>query len=308
MTTTCASMGIINEQLAIIQPLASGWYAPYVATVAMLRLDMIHPTISGNKWYKLRYNLQLAREQGYRTILTFGGAYSNHLVAAAAAAKEYGLQSIGVVRGVHTTAERTDTLKDCSRYGMQLVFASREEYARKTDAIWLQAMAEQYDNPYIIPEGGANEQGVKGAADITKLIPIDYTHICVSAGTGTTLAGLRQALPTEQAVIGFVPMKQGSYLVNELIPYLSPKQNINWQLYDKWHFGGFGKWNDELIDFMNDFNNSNNIPLDMVYTAKMMYGVCQLLAEGYFAKQARVLCVHTGGLQGNVSIADRLAY
>jgi 1-aminocyclopropane-1-carboxylate deaminase len=290
----------------IIQPLEPEWYQPYVQAVDMLRLDLLHPIISGNKWYKLKYNIQHAVAAGYKSILTFGGGFSNHLIAAAAAAKEYNLSAIGIIRGHYP--QLTPTLAACQELGMQLIFVPKAAYERKTEESYLQELSIQYDHPFIIPEGGANEYGRKGIEEIAALIPASYTHICVSVGTGTTLAGLRNALPISQHISGFAPMKNGNYLKSEMAAHLSPAQNNNWQLYDAWHFGGFGKYNEELISFMNSFNETNQVPLDMVYTAKMMYGVKELLQSGRFPANAALLCIHTGGLQGNASIQDRLLY
>lgn len=299
-------MAIINEHKAIIQPLNPIWYQPCVPQMDMLRLDLIHPVISGNKWFKLKYNLEVALAKGYKSMLTFGGAYSNHLVATAAIAKEYGLSSIGIIRGNYAKNNPTATMDECKSYGMQLVFVSWEDYAKKTDEAWLKELSAEFNNPYIIPEGGANDVGRKGAEDIAKMIPDTYTHVCLSAGTGTTLVGLRNALPAAQKVLGFVPMKEGRYIKEEIEPYLQVKEN--WQLFDEWNLGGFGKWNNKLLAFMNNFYRINNIPLDIIYTSKMMYGLDELLLGRHFPDYARILCIHTGGLQGNSSVQDFLSY
>ena len=271
--------------------------------VAILRLDLLHPVISGNKWFKLKQNLSFAQEKGYKKIITFGGAYSNHLIATAAAAKEAGLQSIAIVRGYHAKENLTQTLKDCTIYGMQLQFVTREEYALKNEKDWLKNLSAQYPDAYIIPEGGNNELARKGIEEIALIIPDVYTHITVSVGTGTTFAGLRNAIDEKVRMVGFVPMKNGAYLKNEL-----QLEKGNWELIDDYHFGGFGKWNDELIDFMNEFYRINKIPLDIVYTSKMMYGLQEMIEKNEFDKGARILTIHTGGLQGNIGVADKLVY
>ncbi len=299
-------MDIIDESAIVIQPLSTGWVGNEAIQVDMLRLDLIHPVVSGNKWYKLRHNIEYAIEQGHNTILTFGGVYSNHLSATAGAAKAYGLSSIGIVRG--DEGQITETMHQCREMGMELYFISREDYKQKEDPEFLQELSEQLDNPYIIPEGGANENGRTGAEKIEWEIPEGYTHVCVSVGTGTTFIGLRNALPADVSLLGFAPMKQGNYLADEIRPFLKEGQDSNWALFDNWHFGGFGKSNDELVGFMNEFYQVNEIPLDVVYTGKMMYGVREMLAAGYFPEGARVLCVHTGGLQGNSSARDKLVY
>ncbi len=292
----------------LIQSLHKDWYTPHVQAIDMLRLDAVHPVVSGNKWYKLKYNLQYAQLNGYISILTFGGAYSNHLVATAAAAQLSGIKAIGIVRGNYATDNLTPTLQQCMNHGMQLHFVSREEYDKKEDKTYLQDLAMQFNNPFIIPEGGNNEWGRKGTEEIASYIPSHYTHICISVGTGTTLAGTRAALPLQQQVLGYVPMKNGIYLKQEIDKHLEPEQRAAYQLFDNWHCGGFGKTNDELLSFMNSFYKINHIPLDIVYTGKMMLGIQQQLQQGYFASGDRILCIHTGGLQGNTSVKDRLVY
>lgn len=297
-------MGIIREENVKIQPLYPTWHGNRVMALDMLRLDLLHPIVSGNKWYKLRLNILYAQEHHLTTVLTFGGGYSNHLVATAYAAQKEGLRSIGIVRGRHDVL--TPTLLKCKEYGMHLIFVTREDYNRKEDHDWVMALAADFDNMLIIPEGGDNERGRKGAELICKFISRDYTHIAVSVGSGTTLTGLRNRAHITQHLLGFAPMKEGAYLEGHVAPHLHPGQDANWKIYDQWHFGGFGKCTDELIDFMNDFYTTNQIPLDRIYTAKMMYGLREMLASGNFAPNARILCVHTGGLQGNAGIQERL--
>lgn len=287
-----------------IQNLHAAWYQSYVQQIDILRLDVLHPVVSGNKWYKLKRNIIFAKEHSFKSILTFDGGYSNHLVATAAAAQYHGLRAIGIVRGQYSQV--TPTLQVCQQYGMQLAFVPQHEYKLKTDEVWLNELLKKYENPFLIPEGGANEQGREGAAEIARYIHRDYTHVCLSAGTGTTFIGLRNALPEEQYMIGYVPMRGGTYLKSEIAPFVSGKNN--WQLFDDFHFGGFGKYTDELINFMNKFYEQHHIPLDVVYTAKMMYGIEHQLARGIFPASAKILCVHTGGLQGNASVSHRLVY
>ena len=300
-------MDIIDESKIIIQPLQAAWVHNESIHIDMLRLDLIHPVISGNKWYKLRQNLEQAKISGSQSILTFGGAYSNHLVAAAAAANASGISAIGIVRGNDDTA-LTSTLTQCREMGMQLHFISREEYKQKNDEVWLSELSAKFNDPFIIPEGGANEWGRLGAEDIAAQIPEGYTHVCVSAGTGTTFIGLRNALPLQMNVIAFAPMRDGQYLEEEIESHLKRGKDGNWWLFDNWHFGGFAKSNNELISFMNNFYKINDCPLDIVYTGKMMYGVQELIRTDFFAPGSKVLCIHTGGLQGNSSVQDMLSY
>ncbi|MES2703039.1 MAG: 1-aminocyclopropane-1-carboxylate deaminase/D-cysteine desulfhydrase [Bacteroidota bacterium] len=299
-------MDTIDERSVTIQPLHKDWYGSKIAAVDMLRLDLVHSVVSGNKWYKLRLNIHEAVERGYKAILTFGGGYSNHLVATAFAAKLHGLKSIGIVRGRHD--ELTPTLQQCIGYGMELIFVTHDDYKNKDQPDWARTLVSHFDELLIIPEGGANGWGRKGAGLITRFISPGYTHVVLSVGTGTTFAGIRNNLPTYQQMLGFVPMKQGTYLSEHINPYLSTDANRNWQLTDDWHFGGFGKWNESLLLFMNGFYQMNNIPLDIIYTSKMMYGLQQMIANDSFNAADRILCIHSGGLQGNSSVAKWLNY
>lgn len=299
-------MDITHEDKVVIQPISPPWYSHKVAALDMLRLDLVHPVVSGNKWYKLRLNIMYAQDHGFKTILTFGGGFSNHLIATAYTAKKAGLGCVGIVRGKYPVL--TPTLQHCIEEGMQLIFVTKEDYNRQGEPEWEQQLAAQFDELYIIPEGGDNEWGRKGAGLISKFIKDQYTHIALSVGSGTTLCGIRNKTNPQQQVLGFVPMKQGTYLTDHIAPHLDPAHNANWQLYDNWHFGGFGKWTDELIAFMNDFYTVNNIPLDIIYTSKMMYGLRELIQQDSFNPTDKILCIHTGGLQGNVSVRDRLVY
>lgn len=271
--------------------------------VDLLRLDLLHPVISGNKWFKLKYNIEDALNKNYSTVLTFGGAYSNHLIATSAAAKELRLKSIGIVRGHHAKENYTATLQECAAMGMQLHFVSREEYKLKNDEQGLQQLAQRFPDAYIIPEGGNNKLGMKGAEEIAGYIPEDITYVAVSVGSGTTFTGLRDALPEKVRLLGFVPMKNGKYLADGI---KSGKGNR--ELIDDYHFGGFGKWNDELLHFMNEFYRQYQVTLDVIYTGKMMYGLQQLLQQNYFPADAKILCIHTGGLQGNTSVKEQLCF
>ncbi len=299
-------MDIIDDRLAVIQPLSKFWYEQKVARMDMLRLDLLHPVVSGNKWYKLRLNVKHAIENGFKTIVTSGGGFSNHLIATAFTAKRFGIKSVGIVRGKYDLL--TPTLKACIEEGMELIFVTQEDYKNSHQPEWAANIVAHFDEIMIIPEGGANEWGRAGAGLLSRFVKEDYTHVIVSVGTGTTLIGLRNKISEQQQILGFVPMKNGAYLKDNISSHLAPGKDKNWQLFDDWHFGGFGKWNNELLGFMNDFYRENNIPLDIVYTSKMMFGIRELLANNSFSSCDKLLCVHTGGLQGNVSVQDELIY
>ena len=304
MNSFCASMVTIDEGKVFIQHL-NGFAN---LTVSMLRLDELHPVISGNKWYKLKHNLLEVKEKKLAGVLTLGGAWSNHLAATAGAAKEAGVKAVAIVRGFHGKESLTPTLQHCMDDGMELQFVSREEYSLKEDPVYLRTLQEKYPHFLIIPYGGRNEAGRKGAAEIATLIPSDYTHVCCSVGSGTTFMGLRNTLPSATKLIGFVPMKKGIYLKEEMQPHLSAPYGGNWELVDEFHFGGFGKWNVELLGFMNEIVTVHQLPLDVVYTSKMMYGVRALIQRDFFPINSKILCVHSGGLQGNASVAQQLIF
>jgi 1-aminocyclopropane-1-carboxylate deaminase len=282
------------------------WYGQKVAALDMLRLDLVHPIVSGNKWYKLRLNMKHAIDGGFRSVVTFGGGYSNHLIATAHAARKFGLPSVGIVRGKYDVL--TPTLEACKAEGMELIFVSQADYENKHEPKWARNLVAHFDEIFIIPEGGANEWGRVGAGLINRFIDAKYTQVILSVGTGTTFIGLRNKIDPKQQMLGFVPMKQGAYLHTHIVEHLPQDKNRNWQLFDEWHFGGFGRWNKELLMFMNAFYTTNSIPLDMVYTGKMMYGLQQMLIADYFDKEEKILCIHSGGLQGNASVKQELIY
>lgn len=302
-------MVTIPEQLPFITPLHTSWYQPYVLTADMLRLDAIHPVVSGNKWYKLKHNIADAVARGCDFILTFGGPYSNHLVATAAAAKAFNIKSVGVVRGINNPSNKlTPTLQTCIDYGMSLVHVAKSDFDNVDANELIKSIGMEAERAFEIPMGGANESGRVGCEDIAAYIEAKYTHVCVAVGTGTTLAGIRNALPVEQTVLGYAPMKKGEYLNDEIRVFLNPDKKESFTIFDNWHGGGFGKWTNHLISFMNTFYKTNQIPLDIVYTGKMMLGILEQLKAGYFPVDAKILCIHTGGLQGNVSVGEQLIY
>lgn len=275
--------------------------------LGVLRLDRIHPLVSGNKWFKLKENMKAAQQGGFSALLSFGGTYSNHLSAMAAAAQLSGLRSIGMVRGLHGKEQPTETLRSCMETGMELHYMSREAYARKDDPSFLARLQAAYPDAYIIPEGGDNEQGMMGAGAIAAYIPSDVHLVVLAAGTGTTFAGIRRQLDPAVAMLGFPVMKGGMYLRESITQKLGAGQG-NWDLNADYHFGGFAKYNDRLTGFMNDFYKQHEVPLDIVYTSKMMYGVFELLSSGHFLVGSNILCIHTGGLQGNRSVSRQLCY
>ena len=262
------------------------------------REDKNHPLVSGNKLRKLKYNIQQALVEGKDTILTFGGAYSNHIAATAAAGNLMGIKTIGVIRGDELECEIdvNPTLKFCKSCGMELFFVSRSDYRNKTSPQFLEMLVNRFgSNVYIAPEGGTNALAVKGTAEI--LTPEDsaFDVICTAVGTGGTIAGLIEASEPHQTVIGFPALKGADFLENVIRQYT---HKTNWHLVYDYNFGGYAKVNDELIDFLNDFNKSTGIPLDPIYVGKMIFAIFVLASKGYFAPNTKILAIHTGGLQG----------
>jgi 1-aminocyclopropane-1-carboxylate deaminase len=272
-------------------------------SLSVLRLDKIHATVSGNKLFKLHYFLQNAITSPHKTIITFGGAYSNHLVATAYACKALSLKSIGIVRG-EKPPQLSTTLQQCIRFGMQLKFISREDYARKDEANFINSLQEEFGDSIIIPEGGYNSIGAQGAALIMEMIgPNNYSHIATATGTATTLAGILMTAKHDQSIIGIAVLK-GVTDINSRIEYLTGDALLhnNLQLFEQYHFGGYAKHTPELIQFMNECWRKYTLPLDFVYTAKMMYAITDSIKAGRFASGSSILCLHTGGLQGNSSL------
>lgn len=280
-----------------VQTLQSDWFDS--AHFDVLRIDTIHPVISGNKLFKLKYYLIDTLEKDYKTIATFGGAYSNHLVATACAAHLSGLQSIGIVRG-EQPEQLSPTLIEAMNYGMQLEFVPRAAYMHK------QSIIDQFakDDCYWINEGGYGLPGAKGAATIVANINNSkYTHIIAACGTGTMLAGLVQAANNGQHVIGVCVLK-GYESISTSIKTLLPasSRNKSFEVFHQFHFGGYAKHPAELLQFMNDLWYRENLPTDIVYTAKLLFACKILAAEGYFPPNSSVLIIHSGGLQGNRSL------
>lgn len=267
------------------------------------REDLLHPHISGNKFRKLKYNIQQAKQEGKELLLTFGGAYSNHIAATAAAGKEYGLKTVGVIRGEELAAKPEDntTLAFARQCGMELEFITREEYRHKTDESILSRLKDKHGDFYLVPEGGTNSLAVKGCEEI--LTPEDgkFTHIACAVGTGGTLAGIANSALPGQKVLGFPALKAD--LSDDITKFA---KQANWELVTGYHFGGYAKINEQLIRFINDFYQSTGIPLDPVYTGKMVFGVIDSIKRGSFPEKADILLIHTGGLQGIAGMNSKL--
>lgn len=271
---------------------------PYPVQITVKRLDLIHPQISGNKFFKLKYNLLEAQQLGFKQILTFGGAYSNHIAATACAAQLFGFQSIGIIRGDELqTQSLNPTLQTANDFGMQLRFVSRAEYRLRHDMDYQLQLKQHYPDAYIIPEGGTNTFALKGTQEI--LSPEDQTNydvICCAVGTGGTIAGIIESSSNRQQVLGFSALK-GEFLRHDIQQWTD---KLNWSLTDQYCGGGYAKTSPELLQFMLQFEQQYAIPLEQVYTAKMMMGLFDLIGRNHFPTHTRILVIHTGGLQGRV--------
>ena len=286
-----------------IQTITGDWLAQKGIGLDVLRLDKIHPVVSGNKSFKLKYYLQQAISQQKTTVATFGGAWSNHIVATAYACKLMGLSSIGFIRGEELT-ELSATLAAAKECGMKLYFVSREEYRDKENIQALQGHTDRY----WIPEGGYGILGAKGASEILASIDVEkYTHIIAAVGTGTMLAGLTKSATINQKVIGISCMKGNPSLQHQVAALLSDESKEGqFEIIHDYHFGGFGRHPPSLIAFMNDIYTLYQIPLDIVYTGKTFFAVKDLIEKDFFSNGNQLLIIHSGGLQGNSSLGDKV--
>ena len=287
----------------------------------ILRLDQIHPHISGNKWYKLKYNMEEVRRQRAEGIITFGGAYSNHIAATAAAGKEFGIKTIGIIRGdeLASPSERSPsdrpspkereeqplnpTLRFAKDCGMQLHFVPRQEYQKKEASPLIHSIIKSFNNWYLLPEGGTNELAIKGCAEILSLIDIPFDFVCCPVGTGGTLTGIISSLTKNQQALGFSVLKAADHPEKDIRAWLLNQHistSANWHISHEYHFGGYGKYTPELLKFIDAFEKQTSIPLDQVYTSKMMFGIYDLIEKKHFPKNSTVIAIHTGGLQGKL--------
>lgn len=268
------------------------------------REDLIHPFISGNKYRKLQYNLSKAKEENHATLLTFGGAYSNHIAAVAYAGKMCGFQTIGVIRGeeLNSKINKNPTLTFAQQNGMQFVFESREEYRNRHEMEYIENLRQQFGAFYLIPEGGTNDLAVKGCKEILTENDAEFDYICCCVGTGGTISGIINSSHVNQRIIGF-PSLKGDFLNGEIQKWVTKD---NWELNNAYHFGGYAKINRELIEFMNDFFVQTSVLLDPVYTGKMMYGIYDLIEKEFFTANSKILAIHSGGLQGIEGMNQKL--
>lgn len=267
-------------------------------TICIKRLDLVHPQISGNKFFKLKYNFLAAQNHGFNKVITFGGAYSNHIAATAFAAHQFGFESIGIIRGEELQHRALNpTLATAQHFDMQFKFISRERYREKASPEFLQQLTLDYPDHYIIPEGGTNAFAIQGCTEI--LSNFDRQHfdvICCAVGTGGTIAGLIESSAEQQQLLGFSALK-GDFLHHDVASLTSKR---NWKITDAYCCGGYAKTTAELLRFIQHFEQQYDIPLEQVYTGKMLYGIFNMIEHGLIQPQQRLLVIHSGGLQGKL--------
>ncbi len=336
--TSISLKDMLTKKLSIpLQAIQHPLFSQKGLTLEILRTDKTDPVISGNKWFKLKYNLIEAKNQGCKTLLSFGGPYSNHIHALASAGKADGFNTIGIIRG-EENLPLNPTLTDATRHGMKLYYINRQTYQNKHLPEVTKHLKQlvtnddpfnegtQAGNYYLVPEGGTNKLAVSGAAEIASFIPEDADYICVPCGTGGTIAGIISGLslkiensqshksacnPLQKAkVLGFPAMKGGQFLeaiIDKLIEEQGRSGNrVHWELLYDWHFGGFGKINKNLAYFIQDFEKKYPLKLDPVYTAKMMYGIVSMMKKDLIPMGNKIVVVHTGGLQGKRGMEQKI--
>ncbi|AJR02331.1 1-aminocyclopropane-1-carboxylate deaminase/D-cysteine desulfhydrase [Siansivirga zeaxanthinifaciens] len=265
--------------------------------LVLKREDAIHDFVSGNKYRKLKYNILEAQKEDKKTLLTFGGAFSNHIAAVASVGQLYGFKTIGIIRGdeLESQIHNNPTLWFAKQCGMEFRFVSRTDYKLKTTSGFLDDLKHAFGDFYLIPEGGTNALAIQGCEEIlTKNDKEHFDFVCTAVGTGGTISGIINSSGEQQQILGF-PALKGDFLSKDISKFVTKS---NWQLITDYHFGGYAKVNSELISFINRFKSDFNVPLDPVYTGKMMFGICYLIEKGFFPKHSKILAIHTGGLQG----------
>lgn len=291
-------MNFITPHKVFIQHLPHPTLASRQIELYVLRLDLIHPVVSGNKWFKLQIPLQKAIDAKTDTIATFGGAYSNHIIATAFACNAAGIKSVGVIRG-ERVSNLSQTLQQAESLGMQLLFIGREAYRNKA------AIQQHYNDQHWhwVNEGGYSVEGAEGAKTISQWIDNSFTHVVCATGTGTTMAGLIKGVALHQTITGISVLKGHHSLRNEISALLSnTEQQHSFELIDHYHFGGYAKHPPGLITWMQELWQLYQLPTDIIYTSKLLYGVFDLVQQGHYPKNSKIMVIHSGGLQGNSSL------
>ena len=299
--------GFINENTPV-QSITDPLIKDTGVNLLVKREDLNNQFLSGNKWHKLKYNLIEAKANGFSKLLTYGGAYSNHIYATAAAGRIFGFETIGIIRG-EEHLPINHTLGFAKSLGMKLYYIDRKTYRQKYDEELIKSFEKIFGRFYLIPEGGSNELAVKGIEEFISNIHINYDYVCCPCGTGGTLAGIIKGTKNESNVLGFSVLKGGEFLINNVKRFIHTNEGTsysNWEINLNYHFGGYAKLNSELVAFIERFEKQNNIPIEPVYSGKMFYGIYDLILKGYFKKGKTILAIHTGGLQGMEGMKEKI--
>ncbi len=304
-------MNFLSEHTSPIEytPLPNKVCSERNIRIDVKRIDLLHPLVNGNKWFKLKYNIERALASDHKTLMTFGGAWSNHIHATAAAGALSGMRTIGIIRG-EEPKEYSNTLQFAKEKGMELQFVSRLDYEERNTEEFKAWLHDQYGSFHLVPEGGSNYYGVNGCMEILSESDIQtYSHVACACGTGATLAGMMLSAKNNLQFIGFSALKGGDFLHDEVIKHieyflmdreLAEEYREQFTIDSEHHFGGYGKWNDELIAFIQQIEKDHRIPLDQVYTGKALFGLLQRIEKGMLTEGSKVLFVHSGGLQGRL--------
>lgn len=274
--------------------------------LGILRDDLLHPGISGNKWRKLKYNILEASEKNHHQIVTVGGSHSNHIAAVAEAGKVFGFNTIGLIRG-YEAYRNNPTLMKAAEAGMDIRFLDKASFS-KIDEAYLSGLKNEIGDFFFVPMGGANSNGERGCREIMQEIPLETTHVCVPCGTGSTLAGILNGNSNKANFLGFPVMKNGNFLKQEIKSQLIHPSETEFDLALDYHFNGFGKMNQELASFIKEFSNNQSIALDGVYNGKMMFGIFDLIKSGKILPNSVITAIHTGGVQGNQGLNQKYGF
>ena len=282
-------------------------FEQYGLEVLVKRDDLIHPVISGNKWRKLKYNLNEAKKQGYKGVLSFGGAYSNHVHALAFACHQQGLLSKAIIRGEKAYANNF-TLSCAAKWGMTLNFVDRKTYKRRADRDYLNDLQRQHPSYWIVPEGGTNHLALKGVSEICQELEsqADFDVMITPVGSAGTLAGLALGDKNKHKIIGIAVLKQAEYLTSEINSLLADYQveHKNWQLKTEFHGGGYARFTDKDVNTLLAFKNRTLLPIEPIYSGKMILALLSMITQGYFKRGTRIMLLHTGGLQGLAGLVE----
>jgi 1-aminocyclopropane-1-carboxylate deaminase len=291
-----------------LQTLHHPLFIQHKVQVKIKRDDLIHPQISGNKWRKLKFTLQQVKKNNFAGIVSFGGAYSNHIHALAYAGKHYNIPTSAIIRGEESYANNA-TLSQAQDWGMKLTFVDRKTYKKRDEPEYLSLLQNQYPNHLIVPEGGSNKLALQGVAEvITELNQqTEFDYLLCPVGSGGTIAGLITGATAKQHILGIAVLKNAEYLC-ETIRQLLPedcKHKKQWQLLTDFHRGGYAKFNKPDIERITSFIKQSNIPFEPIYSGKMLLALFDLLAQNKFPANSRIVLLHTGGLQGLQGLAEQ---